>query len=432
MFKVIPEPNVTYYCNSGLRMAFDPTKSPHYNVIYGEIVRDTWVQIHTYSSKTGNWSLCGHQFPHPLVSFKGVYWNDAICWLNYDSSEGKVLKLDIMNDHPVLTALQTPLTLDGRVHNQCYLFESRGCLVLVGKDNACSWHFTIYEKGNVYSEWLVKYIVNLDDIIKPFPEMWSMCCISRIIYCIVLEEREEDSFLVIELDKKNHFQERFHLPIGFPSTSVVDMDNHLSRVQSDFLEHDFSRDEIKRAVWDCGGDRTPGPDRGEKMTWVNWKKCLASKKMGGLGIESIFALNVGLLFKWVWRFFCNPPDLWIKVIKEFYGPHGGIYSDNLHCSSQSPWAGILSSIKAIKAKEIDLLSLCVRKLGNGASIQFWNDVWLGDTTLKLLFPMVFLLETDRLCSVANCVGLLDWSSVLRRTPKGHGNVSVRWLVFLHC
>nr|GEU87648.1 RNA-directed DNA polymerase, eukaryota [Tanacetum cinerariifolium] len=316
----------------------------------------------------------------------------------------------------------------------------------------------------------------------------------------------------IKEEFKNHFQERFHLPIGFPSTSVVDMDNHLSRVQSDFLEHDFSRDEIKWAVWDCGGDRAPGLDgemmawhrknkkqlmvfkvdfekafdslkwdyldlvmvkfgfgckwrawikgclrnarssvlvngspskefeifRGlslsgigmshddilhmaniigcgattlpfkylgdpvgcimsrcsywdpiinkfssrldlwkarllsvggrltliksvlgslsiyfmslykvpssvcnrlesmrnhffigadlgeKKMTWVNWKKCLASKKMGGLGIGSIFALNVGFLFKWVWRFFCNPPDLWIKVIKEFYGPHGGL------------------------------------------------------------------------------------------------------------
>nr|GFA47643.1 hypothetical protein [Tanacetum cinerariifolium] len=159
--KVIPEPNVTYYCNSGLRMAFDPTKSPHYKVIFGEIVRDTWVQIHTYSSETGNWSLCGHQFPHPLVSFEGVYWNDAICWLNYDTSEGKVLKLDIMNDHPVLTALRTPLTLDGKVHNQCYLFESRGCLLLVGKDNACSRHFTIYEKGNVYSEWSVKNMLEL-------------------------------------------------------------------------------------------------------------------------------------------------------------------------------------------------------------------------------------------------------------------------------
>ena len=27
-----------------------------------------------------------------------------------------------------------------------------------------------------------------------------------------------------------------------------------------FLEGSFSREKIKRAVWDCGVDRTPGPD----------------------------------------------------------------------------------------------------------------------------------------------------------------------------
>ncbi|GJZ72838.1 hypothetical protein Tco_0636984 [Tanacetum coccineum] len=37
-------------------------------------------------------------------------------------------------------------------------------------------------------------------------------------------------------------------------------DRYLSSNQSDFLERDFSQEEIKRAVWDCGGDRAPGPD----------------------------------------------------------------------------------------------------------------------------------------------------------------------------
>ncbi|GJY56492.1 hypothetical protein Tco_0455607 [Tanacetum coccineum] len=104
-----------------------------------------------------------------------------------------------MNGHPVIKALQTPLTLDVKVQYHCRLFESRGFLLLVGKDNACSRHLTIYDKGNMYSEWSVKYIVNLDDIIKPFPKRWS---IWRILYCIVLEEREEYSFLMMELDKK--------------------------------------------------------------------------------------------------------------------------------------------------------------------------------------------------------------------------------------
>ncbi|GKA17020.1 RNA-directed DNA polymerase, eukaryota, reverse transcriptase zinc-binding domain protein [Tanacetum coccineum] len=40
----------------------------------------------------------------------------------------------------------------------------------------------------------------------------------------------------------------------------------------------------------------------KKMSWVKWKKCLASKQEGGLGIGSILGLNTGLLLKWIWRF----------------------------------------------------------------------------------------------------------------------------------
>ncbi|GJZ84431.1 putative RNA-directed DNA polymerase, eukaryota, reverse transcriptase zinc-binding domain protein [Tanacetum coccineum] len=153
-----------------------------------------------------------------------------------------------------------------------------------------------------------------------------------------------------------------------------------------------------------------GADMGEKkMTWVRWKKCLASKNMGGLGIRSIFALNVGLLFKWIWRFLCNSTDLWIKVIKEMYGFHGGIFDENMQRSSLSPWCGILSSIKALKNKGIDLLSLCSRKLGNGVSIRFWDDVWWGDTCLKSLFPRVYLLDTERTSSVTASVSAIHVS-----------------------
>nr|GFA59475.1 hypothetical protein [Tanacetum cinerariifolium] len=104
-----------------------------------------------------------------------------------------------MNEHPVLTALPTPFIVDLKVDNVYRLFESRGCLLLLGLNKACSRHFTIYEKRNVYSEWSLKYIVNLDDIIKSFPRRWMECL---CVYCIVLGEREEDSFLVMELDKK--------------------------------------------------------------------------------------------------------------------------------------------------------------------------------------------------------------------------------------
>ncbi|GKE44816.1 HMG1/2-like protein, partial [Tanacetum coccineum] len=74
------------------------------------------------------------------------------------------------------------------------LLESHGCLLLVGKDYAYSWHFTIYEKKNAYYEWLLKYIVDLDDILMSFPRRWSIC---STVFGIILGEREEDSFLVL-------------------------------------------------------------------------------------------------------------------------------------------------------------------------------------------------------------------------------------------
>ncbi|GJR72689.1 RNA-directed DNA polymerase, eukaryota [Tanacetum coccineum] len=63
-----------------------------------------------------------------------------------------------------------------------------------------------------------------------------------------------------------------------------------------------------------------GADQSEKkVTWVAWNKVLASKKHGGLGVSSFFALNRALLLKWVWRFVSQDGSLWYKVIRALYG-----------------------------------------------------------------------------------------------------------------
>ncbi|GKD11789.1 hypothetical protein Tco_1196196, partial [Tanacetum coccineum] len=40
----------------------------------------------------------------------------------------------------------------------------------------------------------------------------------------------------------------------------------------------------------------------KKLSRIGWQKILASKKKGGLGVSSFFAINRALLFKWIWRF----------------------------------------------------------------------------------------------------------------------------------
>ncbi|GJT83183.1 putative RNA-directed DNA polymerase, eukaryota, reverse transcriptase zinc-binding domain protein [Tanacetum coccineum] len=53
----------------------------------------------------------------------------------------------------------------------------------------------------------------------------------------------------------------------------------------------------------------------------------------------------------------------------------------------------------IKQKGIDLLSYCIRKVGDGASTKFWEDIWCGDQALKVLFLAY-------ICSTWTCFVLL--------------------------
>ena len=58
----------------------------------------------------------------------------------------------------------------------------------------------------------------------------------------------------------DHFSARFRDETRSPPSFDLVFPNTLSVEQSLFLESSFSKEEIKRAVWDCGVDRAPGPD----------------------------------------------------------------------------------------------------------------------------------------------------------------------------
>ncbi|GJY41508.1 hypothetical protein Tco_0428778 [Tanacetum coccineum] len=185
-------------------LVFDPTKSPHYKVVHARLVSDdkdvdSYILIETYSSETGNWSVCADRILsyQRFKGFKdGIYWNGAIHWLGYLYGRPSFhSKLDIPVDHPVLTTIEFPFPVDGNLHCSCKLFASRGCLLLACNSIPWTRQLRIFEMRNVYSRWSVKYLVNLDDLMMLSPSTWG---IDSSVLCIVLGEREEDSFMVIE------------------------------------------------------------------------------------------------------------------------------------------------------------------------------------------------------------------------------------------
>nr|GEZ85020.1 RNA-directed DNA polymerase, eukaryota, reverse transcriptase zinc-binding domain protein [Tanacetum cinerariifolium] len=57
-----------------------------------------------------------------------------------------------------------------------------------------------------------------------------------------------------------HFKQRFEKPSHQNIRLEMDFMNRLSLDQKDALESEVTNDEVRKAVWDCGVNKTPGPD----------------------------------------------------------------------------------------------------------------------------------------------------------------------------
>ncbi|GJY13410.1 RNA-directed DNA polymerase, eukaryota [Tanacetum coccineum] len=60
----------------------------------------------------------------------------------------------------------------------------------------------------------------------------------------------------------------------------------------------------------------------KKIAWVELEIFLSSKKNGDLGVSSFYAINRGLLFKWVCHFITQDASLWYRLIKAIHGVRG--------------------------------------------------------------------------------------------------------------
>nr|GEZ44607.1 hypothetical protein [Tanacetum cinerariifolium] len=65
---------------------------------------------------------------------------------------------------------------------------------------------------------------------------------------------------IVKSEFMGHFMARFQQSEGIIPVLDSNYISPISHGQRDLLERPFSRDEIKLAVWDCGGDKASGPD----------------------------------------------------------------------------------------------------------------------------------------------------------------------------
>ncbi|GKC86122.1 hypothetical protein Tco_1141839 [Tanacetum coccineum] len=154
-----------------------------------------------------------------------------------------------------------------------------------------------------------------------------------------------------------------------------------------------------------------------KLHGLIGKKCWRLKKKGALGVSSLFALNRGLMFKWIWRFYTQNTLLWVRVVKAIHGDDGNVGGHVKSCA-KSCWLDIVRETHALKTKGINLLDCMHVKLGNGDKTVFWEDIWIDGKTLKNRFLRIYSLESCKLITVGAKLAQPSLEYSFRRNPRG--------------
>ncbi|PRQ37026.1 putative F-box domain-containing protein [Rosa chinensis] len=215
-FLMLPPPNAKGCDEStttlGVYLAFDPSKSPHYQVVCvrncsssSAAAANDHYQIEIYSSETLSWRLSGSPFsvPFDMVFDNGVFWNGTIHWI---SPTGASLCFDIV--HEQLGEMPSlPSNEKWSKRRLRYFGESSGHLHLIEIYGSGTTQFQVFEMKKDYSSWIPKYQVDLAAIVKAFPEMVrsypdahdSRFCLFSILF---VQENEEDSLLLLQIPGK--------------------------------------------------------------------------------------------------------------------------------------------------------------------------------------------------------------------------------------
>ncbi|GLT57088.1 hypothetical protein SLA2020_300870 [Shorea laevis] len=140
------------------------------------------------------------------------------------------------------------------------------------------------------------------------------------------------------------------------------------------------------------------------------------KSEGGLGVRNLESFNKALLGKWKWRILREKKALWRKVIFELYGS-----------VRKRGWEGCIQNEKGSvwwkelwKLERVDSINMewirdgFIRKVGEGKETLFWEEVWIGNVSLREKFPRLYSLATNKQATIAEvgrsreCEGKWGW------------------------
>jgi hypothetical protein len=110
---------------------------------------------------------------------------------------------------------------------------------------------------------------------------------------------------------------------------------------------------------------------------------------GGLGICNLRLFNCVLLGKWLWRFASEPGAWWRKVLVAKYGSERGGWRSRDNAGSHG--VGLWKFI----SRDWHRFSSHFRlSPADGSRISFWEEVWCGNSPLKVEFSGLYNIASN--------------------------------------
>ncbi|GJV27456.1 hypothetical protein Tco_1383904 [Tanacetum coccineum] len=87
-------------------------------------------------------------------------------------------------------------------------------------------------------------------------------------------------------------------------------------------------------------------------------------------------------------------------------------------SKRSPWLDIIREVTVLRTKDINLLDLIRKNMGNGLNTLFWVNPWLDDLALKHKFSRLYALNNYKQITVVEKINHSSMVDTFRRPPRG--------------
>ena len=148
---------------------------------------------------------------------------------------------------------------------------------------------------------------------------------------------------------------------------------------------------------------------------VEWAKLCSPIDECGLGIRNVRRFNQALLGKWLWRFAHEKGARWRSILMAKYGSVWGCWRSRVIFDSHGVglWKFICMGWQSFQ-------SHFRFNPSEGSKVRFWDDVWCGDSPLKVAFLGLFNIASFKKASIADNVeqsnGILSlrgWFMIMR-------------------